>query len=698
MLFLKELKLKNWCNLTTEKTINFEKGFNVINGKNGSGKTSIVNAISILLLNRYDGNWESFINNNKDEASIILTFNVDNDEYTSSVFLTKKGKTVSSVRKLTKNNIDIASGEDCEKELNKILPSFLTSYSLIYRQSSDDKVTDCSDSERRDLLTQLVALDYSEKVNQFITPNINSITEKINQLEKEKYSLENKTYSFGELKEVKEKHSEKEIEKLQNLVKDFELNEQNKKLKNQLEIKKNNLQNELLKIKEDYSIENLQKEKSKEIESYRTLIQFTPTDYEREINEYKESTKEDLASTIKALVDITKRFNSIQLLNFEDFDNSKLDKVISELSSLETQKSILGKNIRSLEKGICPICGNNCTHKLAEVKTEFANISNQISTLYSTKNSLEIEKQKIEDIKKKNEENIRLQNNLQLDIKDLENQIEAKKQEIQNHVNELKNERESKVRSYENKIISTESLYNEKINSANTIISNKEDELKSILNEFDSINIYEIEDCRDELNRLEKENNEIDQTISYNKAIESQNELTKKQQETDKVNLESLTKTLIDLKNSLADYKLASEIMTKTYPTWKLEKDITEIENKTNLFIEEIYKPLYIKFSANKNSLKMTYGNGERELTTKRLSGAEKQIVNLAVENVFNQQQNLSCIILDECDSAMDKNNKEMFFDTLLSLSDYYEQILVITHSNEVKNKLQVEGCNIILL
>lgn len=698
MLFLKELKLKNWCNLTTEKTINFEKGFNVINGKNGSGKTSIVNAISILLLNRYDGNWESFINNNKDEASIILKFNLDNDEYESSVFLTKKGKTVNSVRKLTRNTVDIASGEDCEKELNKILPSFLTSYSLIYRQSSDDKVTDCSDSERRDLLTQLVALDYSEKVNQFITPNINSITEKIIQLEKEKFALENKTYTFGELKEVREKHNQNEIDKLKSLTKDFEINEQNKKLKSQLEIKKSSLQSDLLKLKEEYSVDNLQKEKDKEISSYKTLIQFTPTDYEKEINEYKESTKEDLSSTIKALVDITKRFKDIRLKDFEEFDNSKLDNTISELSSLETQKNILERNIKSLEKGVCPVCGNNCTHKLEEVKTEFTNISNQIGILYSTKNQLESEKQKVDNIKKENENNLKLKNNLQLDIKELENQIENKKQEIQNHVNELKNERDTKVKSYEDKITSIEKLYTEKINSANTIISNKEKELSSVLNEFDSINIFEIKDCREELNKLEKENNEIDQVISYNKAIESQNELTKKQQKSDKNNLEKLTNDLINLKNSLADYKLAFEIMTKTYPTWKLEKDITEIENKTNLFIEEIYKPLYIKFVANKNSLKMTYGKGERGLSIKRLSGAEKQIVNLAVENVFNQQQNLSCIILDECDSAMDKDNKETFFNTLLSLSDYYEQILVITHSDEIKNKLQVEGCNIILL
>lgn len=94
----------------------------------------------------------------------------------------------------------------------------------------------------------------------------------------------------------------------------------------------------------------------------------------------------------------------------------------------------------------------------------------------------------------------------------------------------------------------------------------------------------------------------------------------------------------------------------------------------------------------------MIYGDGDRELPIKRLSGAEKQIVNLAVENVFNQQQNLSCIILDECDSAMDKTNKETFFSTLLSLKDYYEQIIVITHSEDVKNKLLIEGCNTILL
>lgn len=698
MLFLKKLKLNNWCNFTTEKIIEFEKGFNVINGKNGSGKSSIVNAISILLLNKYDGNWESFINNNKTEASISLDFNLDNDEYISSLVLTKKGKTVGSSRSLSKNRIDIASGEDCEKELNKILPSFLTSYSLIYRQGEDNKVTECSDSERRDLLTQLVAINYTDKINQFITPNINSINETILQKEKEKFSLENKTYNFGELKDVKEKHSKELIEDLKEKVIQYKKNEQLRTQKFQLENKKINLQNELSELKEEYSIENLNKEKEKEIKFCENQILQLPIEYEKEIISYKETTRETLVNLINAHASINEKIKQIEIKNYIEFDISQLENINNKISSLTTQKNILEKNIKSLEKGICPVCGNNCTHKLEEIKKDLTSILAQLEEFNTQKDLLEKEKNRVNIIKEENEKNKSLKNELQLELQNLENKIEFKKIEIQNHIKELKKERDSKIQTSNEKIVSLKKLYDEKISSANTIISNKEKELENTQKEFDSIIIEDLKDYKPELERLEEENKEIDSIISYNEAIKIQNELTKKQQSEDKNNLENISKKLIDLQTSLSDYKLAFEIMSKTYPTWKLEKDIVDIENKTNLFIENIYKPLYVKFIANKNSLKMLYGKGERELNVKRLSGAEKQIVNLAVENVFNQQQSLSCIILDECDSAMDKNNKETFFDTLLSLSSYYEQILVITHSSEIKDKLQVENSNLIIL
>lgn len=698
MLFLKKLELNNWCNLTTEKTIEFEKGFNVINGKNGSGKSSIVNAISILLLNKYEGNWESFINNNKTEASIILYFTLDNDEYISKLFLTKKGKSVNSARFLVKNGVDIASGEDCEKELNKILPAFLTSYSLIYRQGETNKVTECSDSERRDLLTQLVALDYTDKVNQFITPNINSINETLLQKEKEKFSLENKTYNFGELKFVKEKHSQQLIDDLKDKVAKYVKNEQLMVQKFQIEDKKINLQNKLLKLKTDYSIDKLNSEKDKEISLYKTQIANLPIECEKEISSYKESTKDFLTNLVKNLTESKLKISQIQIKDFVDFDDTELKIINNHVVTLNTQKNILKENIKSLENGICPICGNNCTHKLSEVKKDLVNISDQLKTLIEQRSELEKEKIRIDTLKKENEESNLLKNKLQLEIVDLENKIDTKKIEIRNHITNLKSENEFKVKNLSEKIESTKKLYEEKILAINNLIKDKEKELINIQNEYDSIVVEDLKDYKPELEKLELENKEIDNIIAYNKAIETQNELMRKQQIEDSVNLENIKNTIVDLQKSLTDYKLASEILTKTYPTWKLEKDIKDIENRTNLFVENIYKPLYIRFIANKNSLKMLYGEGERELNIKRLSGAEKQIVNLAVENVFNQQQSLSCIILDECDSAMDKDNKETFFSTLLSLSDCYEQILVITHSNEIKSKLQTEGCNLILI
>lgn len=697
MLKLEKLELFNWCKFQGSKSILFEDGFNVINGRNGKGKTSILHAISILLLNRYDGSFVDYINNKCDEASAELTFKIGNDTYVSELKL-KKAKSTSTERHLKKNGEVIASGEDCAKKLDEILPSFLTSYSLFYRQESDDKVTDCSDSDRRNLLTQLVSIDYSDKVAQYITPNIENLKNQVSEIEKNIYALENKNYILGEEKVVGEKHPQSVIDGLKATVALWEENvkktQQKEKLEKDIQVATQDLED----TKQRYDVDRITKQKEENIANLKSATEQQLA----EIATKKASAKNESKAKMQQLLESTDKakseLESLKFQDVDDFDYSAVSTISSNIASLTTTKNITLKNIKSLESGVCPTCGSNCTHKLQDFQKELSDTDAQIKTLEQDLQKT-LEQQKVfEEAKKFNENALNRKSKLENEISNTDVNIEAEKKNILTLLQSLKEKETLLNEKLTSDIQNAETSAQTQIEASKELIAQKKKYVEDLNSQLGEIKIVDVADCREELDRCEKENAEIDNIISYNKAIREQNEAVKLQQVQDKAEKENLEKKLIDVKKLLANYTTSSELLSRTYPTWKLERDLKSIENKTNLFVEDIYEPLYIKFVANKNSLKMSYGEGGRDIPVRKLSGAEKQIVNLAVENTFNQQQNLSCLILDECDSAMDKENKDAFFNTLLSLPDYYNQILVITHDEKVKDVLQAEGANIVMI
>lgn len=699
MLSLHSLDMYNWCNLQGRKSIHFEEGFNVINGRNGRGKTSIVNAISILLLNRYEGNLEGFINDKSTEASTKLEFSINQDLYTSSLYL-KKTKGVSTERLLVKNGIEIARGEDCEKELNKLLPSFLTSYSLFYKQGSENKITDCTDSERRELLTQLVALDYSDRIAAFILPTIEALNTQITDSEKELYALENKSYILGTEKEVPgEKHSQVEIDIATTQVELWKNNERNKQVKQKLATDIAIANTDLINTKQKYDEAQILKEEADTIAAIEA-------DKTKQLNEIeaartvaKTNSKSKVEAYLETIANCESGLRAIVYKEVPAFNDATVLDLSNDIAALKSNQASLEDACKDLQTGKCPVCGGNCEHKLQDYEQKLGAIRDQIEDLNK---DLEIAKQL--QLQKKQAEDYNLEcssksKDLQSKLDLAKNQIEVEKQSIVALLRSYKDREDSINESTASRILELKNGNKERLATATEIVAQKQKYLDSLQEQFDNTTVIEnLEDPSLKLQEMLSINKLIDEVLAYNEAIVQQNNLTLKQQEQDKAVIEELKERLVNLKKQLADNKLAVEVTSKTYPTWKLERDLKGIENSTNLFVEDIYKPLHVTFQANKNSLKMTYGEGERPLPVKRLSGAEKQIVNLATENIFNRQQALSCLILDESDSAMDNENKGTFFNTLLSLQEHYKQILVITHSKEVKDKLLVEGANIIML
>ena len=199
-MFIKNLKLENIGVFKGKREFNFTKGSNLILGENGHGKSTLLEVISLLLINEYNGNLESLINNSCDNANAELEFDHNNKSYRNTIELSKK-KSTTSKKELYENNELVASGEEVEKYLNNILPKELVNHSLFVKQKGD-KVTSVSDSDRREILAQLCELDYTRKIKEIIDPQIDFLKCEINTKEKEEYALENKSYNFGQEKTI----------------------------------------------------------------------------------------------------------------------------------------------------------------------------------------------------------------------------------------------------------------------------------------------------------------------------------------------------------------------------------------------------------------------------------------------------------------------------------------------------------------
>lgn len=697
MLCIDKLELYNWCSQIGAKTINFTDGFNVINGRNGKGKTSIVDAISILLIDKYEGAFENFINDTCTEASAKLFFSYDNNSYESGITIVKK-KSTSTDRYLKKNDETIATGEDCAKTLEKMLPSFLTDYSLFYRQSGNNKVTECTDSERRNLLTQLISLDYSTKIKQRLNPDVETLEKDIGELETKIAVLTSKTYTMGTLKPIKELHPQSELERLKNQVKIWENNAQNISRKLKLETDIVNATRDLENAKVTYNTDNIIAEKNRKLESLKANSDEKLKSLEASKTQEKDKSKEVMQNLIKSLDDSTKELSTIQIKDLPIFEISKIATAKSNIATIKTKLNIAQSNYEVLKTGVCPTCGGKCEHKADDLLTEVNNLNSDLNAANEEERKLSEEKDAYDKEFSLNEAAKRRQIELTGNIETLKSKIEAEKTSIVNILKSIKDQEDAVAANLESEIANANTISENSIKASEEIINQKTLYLQKLQSDLSEIVVEDVPDCRSELATLEAENLEIEKDIAYNKGIEEQNKLIEQQKVADAQEKENLEKDLTKLKMSLADHQLAIEIMSRTYPTWRLERDLEYIKDQTNVFVEDIYKDLNVRFSANKNSLKMVYGNGDRDLPVKRLSGAERQIVNLGVENIFNQQQNLSCLILDESDSAMDAENKETFFSVLIGLEEHYEQVIVITHSKEMKQKLQAKGANIILL
>ncbi len=728
MLKLIKLSLKGFGCFKDEKIFEYDNGINIIRAENGSGKTTQINAISILLLSEYEGSFADYMNRECDEFTISLEFML-NGKHLLETLACKKGKSYTTIRNLKDiDGNDIANGENVKDWLNERLPVATSKYALFVRQNSDMDIIHVSDSERRDLFKKIQDLDFSKEIDTLIAPKIETVKEKIIEVDKEIFALENKEYevkSYGEFPFTEDEYKLKKSQ-LDKLNTEKSLVEEKKNQLKDLEERKNSLNDECINIDSKISTKKVSiinaKQFNFDTEKEKIEKEFTDKKIESEnkiksLEEQKKNIDKDineksleLESEIKKIEEegqkLTEEIDSIRLMKLIKFDEESLIKARNGLSELKTKSSIAWKNAEQLKTGICPICGSSCTDKHAQFEDEAISLDKQIAECEGVIDDLVAKKSDIEEKTKQNEELKEKKNHLSNELLKKQSLIENKRieqkslndsllQKKENYINQIESEKrilesvDSEKESKLNSIKEKADLYSSQIESLEKEVNDLENQHNSKLKEMEElskkIELFSVGTFdENKINELEEELKSYDSVVAENKVVKEYNEHLEETKKADKVELEKFKEKKQKFEKEKFDLESAKVVMSKDYPNWVIVNSIQNIQDDINEFVDQVYyKPLNVKFDMTKTGISMRFGD---DIKINRLSGAEKAITNIGFISSFNRNLGLSLLIGDEVDGALSDNHKTELYSTILEMRNLFEQMIIVTHSEKMVN------------
>jgi len=741
---IKKIILVNWRS-HAKSTIEFANGTNIIVGRMGGGKSSIIDAICFALFGTTPAvqhrrlKITDFIKNRpkeESEAEVTLIFTHRNDEYTVIRRIKRKGGSEAEIKK----NGTRVEGPQSERVTQYIEHLLEIDYELFTRaiyseQNRIDYFLTLGRGERKRQIDELIGIDKFENVRKNIGTVItriktmkadkelfiknsnpiqleNEIAEmekEITKLTAEKTTVKNEFERLARLKEQKEH----EINQLR------QLREQHRKLQDEITGIKHNL--DLLnkdisstQIKESLTeIENKLKSIKSEKEKVQNELNAIDKEYNETVNKLsssktelenirrKKQLKEGYIKEIETLLKGKKKEDMKKEL--EDIDK-RINEIRSHISDSKARISEIVKSMQELKTAgsHCPVCDS----ELPEEKKHnlIVNRENMLRQLETQNLSNAREMNELERKLKTEKEELNKIERLESLIKEYDGLEEREKTE-----EKRKNEAESRMKEI-----------SEKRNYLNTYYQNTNNEYIELSRIYERIKELENKKKKaTELNlQLKSKEEEIRRIKFDEKTWEEEN---KKLNETnlEYVRIKGKIEQIEDKEGYMA--KLVSEKKKRIEEIKKYRGEIEKYEKIMNALqvfstavvetqhelreelIEEINQALStiwdkvypysdynsVRLVAEENDYDLMFGiNGEYVSVDGVASGGERALACLALRIAFSivLTPNLSWLILDEPTHNLDEEAVRTLAETLREhIPQIVEQTFVITHDELMK-------------
>ncbi len=685
LMIIKNIKMENFRS-HRNTSINFNKGITSIIGQNGSGKSSIFQAMNFALFAPRGNNFriENLMQQGSASFSVELEFEMMGNTY---LVKRKRFQNKTDDKLYVNGKLNAESASEINKKMEEILEidNSVFSNAIYIKQGEIANLIQMTPRDRKEVIGKLLGIEKYEKASEKMNIVKKSYEEMLFKLE-------------GEL--IQEPEILENLEKLKNEVSESEILKEEilKKYENleKLKLEKNS---ELIQMEEKFAENNHLKENLKDVISEIKNIHLEIQNFKNSLSLVVEESKtlseneENYKKYLELELNIKELNNKLisHKSDYESYNKLKTieESLIKELNNLEESLKDNKKNPDELKENLKE---NDekilILDKIKEKIKELEFIEKQIYEIKIHKKTVEtlFDSVKIYDDSIKTFEELKSKKNsyenLLKEKFDLEKKLQNETEEKTKLISELTDLKkiEEKI-NLENKFKEKYEDLSEKIDKLNEIVLKKESKISETKNS--KAELEKTKDschvCRSKISEekkqelLEKYNSEIENEKLSTESLKKQLEIILNKKEQIKVKL-----------NEIDSFKLKyGELKEKKNYSLKVEESIIETTGKLNELAEKIseYSSLNDEISLIENKLK------DLENDYKNYNYSSQFLTKNDESEFLNKKLELSKIIGDY-DSSKIENEKK-------SLENLKDELKNIIYNLEREINLKTELKNI---
>ncbi len=367
MMILTKLSLKNFKKYKNFE-IDFYDGLTGIIGKNGSGKSTIFEAILFALYGelKSKGSKELVKNvraNSKDELIVLLEFEFDNLDY--KVVREFRGKNLNAIAKLYKNNELIVNGaKDVTRYIINMTKMTKDAFlnTLFASQKELTSLSSLDNEHRKKMIRKLLGLEKIDQIEKFLKESISDLNKEIKSFSSfllnieqvDEYETHIKSYQES-LKILKEKINLREEQKQklideeksikEQLIRFEKIKEQKNDYQNKIKLYESKLESTIKNINE-LQTQKTQLEAKKEEYKIKKIVK---NEYEKIVNNLKQ--QDDLKEKYLKKIGLIKERDELRLAYKKQKDEIKfLEEEIVNVNSVQLEQKELKDKIKLYQK------------------------------------------------------------------------------------------------------------------------------------------------------------------------------------------------------------------------------------------------------------------------------------------------------------------------------------------------------------
>ena len=631
-------------------TIDFSKHlYTIITGDNASGKSSLLEAISMALIERRKGNsYRDYVQTGKKKAKIDMNVVLEGKDMRIVIEINnnKWGVPVQRTIYLGK---EIFKNSDCTKLLKTFNVKYLQHITFFHQK--DSSILELKPAEVSALLKELFKINYTSQAS--------ALSKHITGMEQSTISVESKIDTMQTF--------------LTSLAEVPLLDDPNPAI---AQLSKNIADKKKL-------IEQHADIKDKAQETAQLISELEAIEADEKSTTYQKERQEDgITSDVARIENTESRIEDATRTAAQKIDSSKVEELRSQIKihqeKMQNNRDLLPewkakrantqKEIEAYSQGICPVCEHDLT---TESPTKLPSLEKRVSDY--VKQIAEIEKHNLviaEELKSLNTR-LHVAEEEHLTLKSIIDKAAYIKPQLVKELHDLKKNlplKETYVAEASQKI--------ESLKIAKKQLTEKLSLLQSMQSEINIVKtlMLDLQSMQDSMETLQRNKVINEERKKNNKSVVE----TRKEQI---VEIDEAKKMLNSLHKKINSSKEALNILIVDFPNYVILQKTAQLEDSINDIIQRIFPNMIVRLTLKGAGISFYYSpNGDKNyLPAMMASGAQGSVLMLAWRVALAEMYGIDTLILDEIDSDANDANSSIIYEFIGSLT-MFDQIILISH------------------